>query len=279
MKLLHHIKDSIYGPAFYSKQKVAPIGQAFGYFFKLLLIISALATLLIALFFGPKVSRFMSTAFVSEVVSYYPAELEITLKGGHAMVNVEEPYTIPIPVGMGQDKGMRNSPVVNLLVIDTTHPLVIENFAQYKTAVLLTKDFLVFQENDGKITIESLAKMPDMTVNRATVSEFISKVVPYLKVVIPFLLVGIFIAWFLGNTVAYLFILLITSLILWIVYKLQKKQLSYGTCYKLGLYATTAALVADLVFTMAQIHLPWYIDIIIILIVVFANEHEASSSH
>lgn len=277
--MLNHVKDSIYGPEFYKKQKGESLGQAFGYFFKLLLLVSAITVLIFAIVVIPKISKFASNEFAAEVTSYYPADLQVTIKGGHASSNMSEPYSIAIPTRTNTQTLNTTQPAANLLVIDTTHPLVIEDFAKYRTLLLLTKDYVVSQDRNGKISATSLRSMPDVVINKVAVGDFLTKAVPYIKMIIPFVLIGFYIGIYIYNTIAYLFVLLISSLILWIVYKVQKKHLSYRTCFKLGLYATTAAIVIDLVFSMASLHIAWYIDLIVILIVVLANVHEGDSSH
>lgn len=276
--MLNHVKDSIYGPEFYKKQKGESLGQAFGYFFKFLLLYVAITVLIFAIITIPGISKFLSSEFVSQVTSYYPAELQVTVKGGHASSNVDEPYSIALPTNANTQTSKTQQSVTNLVVIDTTHPLVIEDFAKYHTFLLVTKDYIVSQGRDGKITLNSLASMPDVVVDKASVGGFMNKAIPYVKMIIPFMIIGFYIGIYVYNTIAYLFILVISSFILWLIFKLQKKHLSFGTCYKLGLYASTAALVADLVLSMASLHIAWYIDLIIILIVVLANQHETRSS-
>lgn len=282
MKFFSHFKHSVYSPSFYHDRKVAPLGHAFGYFFILILCTSVIATIVFMLLGVPKLQKYTSPEFVSQVVSYFPAELTVTLKGGQASTNVSEPYAIPIPATLFSELQMKpaGSRVENFIVIDTTHPFVLTDFASYKTALLLTKDFIVVEDRNGKITVNPLKSFPDAVIDQTLVLNLMNKAVPYIKTLTPLLIPIVLIGSYIGYVIGYLFLLLISSLIVWIVYMIQKKGITYGTCYKLGLYAVTLPIIIDLILSATSIgSSPWYVTLILILIVMLANIRDAEPAH
>jgi hypothetical protein len=230
----------------------------------------------------PKLQKYTSPEFVSQVVSYFPAELTVTLKGGQASTNVSEPYAIPIPATLFSELQMKpaGSRVENFIVIDTTHPFVLTDFASYKTALLLTKDFIVVEDRNGKITVNPLKSFPDAVIDQTLVLNLMNKAVPYIKTLMPLMIPIVLVGSYIGYVIGYLFLLLISSLIVWIVYMIQKKGISYGTCYKLGLYAVTLPIIIDLILSATSIgSSPWYVTLILILIVMLANIRDAEPAH
>ncbi len=282
MTFFSQFKDSVYNPSFYHARRTASTGQAFGYFFILVLCISIISAVVMALAVAPKIDRYTSPEFISHIAQYYPSELQIRMKAGRLSTNVNEPYAIPFSAEVRAEmmKGGPGMQAENVVVIDTTHPLVIQNFAAYKTLVLLTEDYAVSQEKNGKVSVTPLKGFPDGVLDQTFIREFLNKVAPIILKLVPLLVPLGFVTAFVGYVVGYLFLLLIASLIVWIVYNIQKKDITYGTCYKLGLYAVTLSLIIDLIASVTQIGtVPWYANIILILIVLLANVRDVEPTH
>ncbi len=89
--LFQKISHSIYSPIFYSQITQTSWKGAFGYFFLLILLLTALQSLFflkpIILDLPAQIDRSLIDA-----VANYPSELEIKIKNGEAQTNVKEPY-------------------------------------------------------------------------------------------------------------------------------------------------------------------------------------------
>lgn len=271
MSFFHTFKDSVYNPAFYSGQASAPAKHAWGYFFKLILlaacVITIWATFKVILPFG----KVFSAASLDTVVSSFPQELRVTIQNGQASTNVKEPYAIAFPSKWAHQTAASAPVSKNLVVIDTATPFTPEAFAADDTYVLLTKEYLVNKDNNGKLSVQSLSSFGTTTIDRAQVASWAGKVSPFLGFVVPVIIVGAFVGSFVAMTVVNLFTLLILSLVVWIVEKIRKVSLSYGQIYKLGLYAVTLPTAVSVLATAFGLHSPWYVQTVIYLALIFAN--------
>lgn len=272
---IHFFNDlakSIYGPAFYTEARSGSLKKAFGYFFKLALLAALLLTVILGVRIGPALSRILSPDGITQVVNVFPADLQIMVKKGQVSSNMKEPYAVPFPPDL--KTAYRNSSALpeNIFVLDTGAPATVDSFDRSKTLILLTKEYMITQKNNGReLSIQRLSSFPDMTLDRQSIAGWLAQVQPFFKFVIPFLLVSAFAVLFISNSIGYLLIVLILSFIAWLVFKLRKSVFRYAELYKLGLYATTLAIAADVIFSLIGLHLSWYIDCILILLAIFVN--------
>ncbi|MEO8637694.1 MAG: DUF1189 family protein [Candidatus Taylorbacteria bacterium] len=276
MKLFQTIKDSINNPEFYRAEKNASFKKAFGYFFKLTLLSALCLTLILSAKMIPSLVVGLSEESINKVLSYYPQELEVTIKDGHASTNVKEPYFLLWPSEFVQASSNPNAGTShlpkNLLVIDTKGVFAIDTFSTYDTSLFLTKDYFVSAKNEGQeLSIQKLPPSLNVTINRAQLSTWVEKIRPWLVCIIPLFIVGLFVAIYLANIVLSLFMILILSVIIWIVALIRKQNFSYSQIYKLGLYGVTVVVMLRVLYFLLGVPSFWFIDSVIFLLLMFLN--------
>ncbi len=273
MKFIKTIKDTFYNPSFYKQEKDSPFRKPFWYFVKISLIAAFIITIFFSVVFVPTVSNLFSPATVQKLTSSFPETLTVTLKSGRASSNINGPYAIPVPPGTsisGRPGTSASLPAhKNMVVIDTETPFVFDNFKKYDTYILLTADYIVGEKDNGQVTVQPLKGIPDITINRAQIISWASSILPLLKFIIPLLLLGVLIGVFIGSVIGHMIVLLVLTLIVWIIEKIRKSGLGYGTLYKLGLYAFTPLILLSVLSFI--FNLPWYIDWAIYLVLILTN--------
>lgn len=270
MSFLKQVRSAIYDPVFYKEQTERPIKQAWKYFFKLAVVVSLLTTIIISIRFLPVASALFSDETMNALLDYYPAELRLTLKDGQASSNMPEPYIVPLPTDWREVTINERSNLDNLVVIDTKTPFDIEKFAQYKTVMLITKNYIVYEKNHA-LTIQRLQSLPDGVIDRAQIAEWAQKIRPYLKFILPIGALGILCASFMAWIFSKLLYILVLSILVWLVEKLRKIEISYKQVFKLGLYAITAPAIIALLLSIFDLQTGIWIYALIYLIFAFAN--------
>ncbi len=261
MNFLKTVGNSIHSPEFYSKVTKQSFKQSFVYFLLLALILTLLRTItaIVPLFNeAPKALQ----NFAAEIKDCYPKDLEINVINGQASSSAKEPVFISC------------KDAKPLLVIDTQTPYSSNKFDEYKTDVWITKDTIFYKKSDLETRSYSLSKLENFKLNKEVLNNYYDKFLPYLKFVGPLLL---FLA-FLGNFLMYdarLIYLLFAALLIFLLTKSFKQNLSYGSAYKVGLHAITLGLIVELVLNLTYrwTHIsgfPFMVTVLI-LAVVFVN--------
>ncbi len=188
------------------------------------------------------------------MLRYYPDNLEITVKNGKVSTNVPEPYFIKMPVELrsefqdSRDQALRTgsdlSRIENLFVIDTLSPLTIDLFKSYKTFVLISRDSVAYYDNSA-VKIQPLDQSINGVVTKAKVSSVLTEIMPYIKIIplalIPFVLFFSFIGFIIGNMIYLIF----GAFVIWLMFRIIKKNLEYGKAYQIGLHAITFAVMLE----------------------------------
>ena len=245
------IKNSIHNPDFYRGLSGTPFKTSLKYFYTLGLVLVFIATLFYSIIFVPALYAFLRAAG-PKILNYYPSELVVTLKGGHVTTNVTEPYYLKMPPelqSLASEKQFKEAE--NLLVINTQAPFSVDELKSYKTAILLTGDSLVYDNGNGKIEIHSLAAMPDQEISQSTVADLLGKIQPFLKFLVPLLVVGLFLVGLLiySNILVYL---LLGIFLVKLVLKLKKlPQVGWMQAYQIGLHAATLGILVVLILRLA----------------------------
>lgn len=241
MSFLKTVKNSIYSPEFYTSIPQKRLLSAIGYFLLLSLFLTIIQSAIPILKFSTT-GQTEIKKFVNKVTDIYPSELEIKIQKGKVSTNMQEPYFIPFQFDTDKAKN-----ISNLIVIDTKTPYSSDQFNQYETIAWLTEDS-VFIRNNDKIEANDLSKISNVTINRTSITSLINKFSPWLKFITPVAVTGIFIGTYIAysSRLIYLFFL---ALIIWVLAKFLKKPLTYGSSYKMGLYAMTLGLFASLILS------------------------------
>jgi len=247
MKILKQLRDSIYSPKYYRELLNQPLSYSIKYVFKLAFIF---ALLMVVKFSAVSLPEMISVinSIGPGVINSYPQELEISVKKGNVFTNVEEPYSIITPNSWNNGKNKEKIPE-NLITIDTKSDPNPDNLKKYDTLVLITEKYLVYRDDTGKITTESLENMPDMVINKDSVSQFSQKYSPYLNLLIPLVILVLFVFAFFVVIFRMVY-LLIAALFIWLIARVKKVDLGYSKSYQLGMHLMTAPLLITSLFTI-----------------------------
>jgi len=263
MEFLKNIKNSIYNPEYYGNVLNKPFSYSLKYFLLFSFIIALLLTVHSSFSALPKIKSFLDIAG-KKAVQYYPDELQITIKDGKASTNVNEPYFIKTP----EDIKINN--IENLVVIDTKNVFSVAEFENYKTLLLLTNDSLIYREqNNNKMTIQSLSQIPNYTLNKQVLLSLFNKISPYLKSAYPLFIIAMLLFFFSVLTFRLLY-LLFAALLIWIIAKIKKIDIGYSKSYQLGLHLMTLAIIiTQLMFLiLPRVHIPFLFTIITLLMAI-----------
>lgn len=272
MNFLKKIKNSIYGPGYYQEVTGKPLSYSLKYFFLLSVIVAFIYMFSFVFQAWPIFGTFAKTT-ESYISNTYPDNLVIKIEKGQVSTNMPEPILFPLPKGV-------NEKIENLIVIDTNTQPSPEEFDRYKTTVLITKDYLASRESSGKITLNPLKQISDLTVDKSELTSFLKKVKPWIAVAFP--VITVFVLVF-----GYVFILLklvylfLAALLIWLVAKLKKTGLGYQKSYQMGVHLITFPL---LFFSLPipHINIPFLFTIVLLILAVInikkpGNENLISS--
>ena len=276
MEFLQTIKESIYSPAFYSELKKERFSFSLKYFYLLAFVLGFCSTVVISYNLIPAVQSFLKSTAM-EILNLYPNDLVITIKDGTVSTNVSEPYVLKMPEELHKSN---NEPrFENLLVIDTGTPFTLEEFRAVKTALLLTKDSIVYSENGGKITIQSIQNFPNTVIDKPFIVNLVGKIEPFLKFVPPIIVAGTFL-FFLASFSWRLIYLLLGAFLIWGIAKVKKAEIGYRKSYQIGLHAMTLGLFVDFLVSIASIpfHIPFFFTILMLATVFFNLEPAPKNS-
>lgn len=239
---LHVLKNSFSSATYYKEVIKAPFSFSLKYFLFFFFLLSVVTTIFLSVAIIVPLNEFLAK-FPRLLVNVYPAELELKIKDGAVSTNVAEPYFIPLKQVEQQFKeefqvkGATSDEIKNLVVIDTSAS--VEDISRYQTAVLVTKRYLSYRKDDGKIETVPLSNINNVTINQEAVKNVVTYVSPFLAyipfVVVVFLLFGT-LFWFIFSQLIYL---LVAALAIYLVAKWMKYQLSYRKAYQMDLHLAT----------------------------------------
>lgn len=245
MSFLKTVSQSVYGPDFYRNLRERTLGDAFRFYMSVAGALSLVWALFIGIGIMPTLTSLFSDEALSRIAGAYPPDLVLTVEGGIASSNAKEPYIVPLakleekfpqafPGGVLPPAAPKN-----FIVIDTKDPFSIEQFRNFDTAVLVTKDALANAgERGGRINVEDMSRFPNITINRENVGRWIDTVRPFLKFAAPaFTLLA-----FLGELALFaldLGYLLLLALLVLLIFKIKKLPGGYKDAYKAALFLAT----------------------------------------
>lgn len=255
---LYSLRRTFTSPNYYSDILKAPFSFSLKFFYLFFFIYSMIFTTYVTIkYFLPlkNLIRFLP----NKLVELYPSELTITIKNGNVSTNVPEPYRFPLKnienLFEEIDKqvlGQSTETIENLLVIDTKGK--IENFSQYQTYALLTKNHLSYPK-DSNIETVSLAKIENFTINRAVAQNAVNLITPFLRFVVPVLVVSTFLFLLAFYPLTKLAYLLFFSLVLLVIGKIVHFPLANKKSFQLGLHlivisTTLFSIISSIGFTL-----------------------------
>lgn len=240
MNIFTKIKNSIYNKEYYKSTVLTEsFGESIKYVIQVALVFALFASVFFA-FLTPKILNSIKE-MVSSVVVDYPEDLVVSIKNGKASVNRPEPYFVKV-----RKSFMGDGSIENMMVINTTESFDSLKFKEYKTFSLLTKNEIVVIEESGEIKILPLSNFGNIEISKSWIIEkqdWLFKSLPWFMVGMFFLLyIGIFFLEFIVAMVT----LLLYALMVWLILKIKKIDVSYGRAYQVAAHAGT--IIMPLVF-------------------------------
>jgi len=250
-----------------------------------------LLTFLVSLVFSTQISliliagsNFLSQKGLQQVEKNFPAKMEFSLKNGLVSTNLPQPLLIPFSAI--SDQSISSSDLAqnksNLLVIDTKSPYSEEKFQSYSTLFWLSGKNLIYEEPQTKaISILPLKDTPDFTVNKQTVTSFLNNsLLPFLHKLLPFIVVGIYLFSFVGNLWGTFLYVVFLAIVVFLLTKVTKHNLSYSKSLQLTIHANTLPLLISTLLSLFFIHLPmpfWHSLLTLIILFYFLNKTPVAS--
>jgi hypothetical protein len=285
MNFTEEVKRSIYGPSFYQGLKSSPIKASIGYFFRLSFLLALLSTIVFSIITIPRFMRVTNQESVNSFIEIFPKELTLTIQSGHLSTNVPEPYSIKMPTILGgvmntSQTGTTTGHAENLVVISTQADPSLSGIdrvlTSYRSHVLITGTEIVSKDSSGKITVQSLSSFPNMTIDQGKFREFVNKIRPFLKFIVPISIRFVFLGFLFYFSLNLVFALFLAIFIL-LLGKAFRWNISYWQSYIVGLYAMTLAILLTfllntlLSFLPFPVYLPQFVFTVITLLVVYIN--------
>ncbi len=257
------IKHSFYGPEAYTLVAQGGRGQGVRFAFISGSVIAIMALLGTVVGFG----YILKSDFITTVTDLYPNELVLTIKDGVASTNVNEPYVIPFPSGWKQDAKEPK----NLVVIDTTHSLSIDEVKAYDAGMVIgDKSFYSKDKESIRITdISSVAK--NYTLTKTIVDSYARTLHPvfYILLVIAPFIVFFFVTLFAG--LYYLLVGLFGALLVLLITKLRGWSLSYKQAYAVALFAQMPVAIVGVLLGVLSFPSSFWLNLALFAVIVLVN--------
>lgn len=267
MDFFKTIRSSFYDPAFYErvrKEEPFSVAKVFGYLGVMgvgILLASMYAFLLVPV-------AFMDIP--AKIVSYYPADLVVTIANGQMSINQPQPYYIknPFPKTGVNDRE-------NLIVFDGEDKLPTD-LKKASTFILVKKTFVI---SDGENNQQRFGTFSDIkattTLSREVVSSVAEKVRPYVKPVVLgggliFVILGTIIGAFFW-VIFHMIYILIPALLVFLFTYLRQQKMKFKESYMVTAYATIPVAIISLGFTLAHFPLPPYVYGLLVLLIAAVN--------
>jgi hypothetical protein len=254
-------KNSLWNTDYYSQVVKAPLRFSLTYFFVLLYLIILIQTLLSTVslaFLLPELPQFVEIT-KKRLETAYPKDLVITVKNGQISTNKKEPYFIDIPETAAIKKD-------HFIRFDSNAR--VEDFSQYKSLILVTRDTVVYPDTpiEGQEEQYTTAKIAPRVSESFTNADFIAikNKVNYaldrLSIIAPILLVGMVlflpilmsILQFSWNM---LYLAILSLLVLLIAY-LFKVNWNYKNSFQALLHGSTSAVILTTLLSLVGIYIP-----------------------
>jgi len=249
----YSLKRSLFDTSYYKDI----VKAKFVFSFKYLLVLSFFFMLIRSMVLGlgyignrhmvkPAVSQFYQLA-----KRFYPKDLELRIRNGRLLTNVNTPYFIDFAQGAFDSR--------HLIAIDTNGS--IDNYPDYNSYVLVTRNALVYPES--KIFYFTNIKN-DFTMDRNKYDDFLNIIKPYadkatlftdILIVSSMFFLTVFGSIFLASNA--MFGLLILTFFVWIAASLLKIKYKYSTLYQMGMHAVTWPLLVSQVFSYLPGRVPF----------------------
>ena len=254
----------------YASARTQSFGSILWFLFKFLLMLSVVATIIIGLLylsFFPKIK----TMVVDYVNTSYPDDLVVTLNEKTLTTNKSEPVAFAVPPSLKtKTEGETRQNIMVLAPEEVTAEIGLLN--KYDSYSVFTSKNVVMENGTGQYRTYDL-NYKNNTFTKESVITLLGQV---FKTVLPVLLalvlpgaliVLIFVA------IKYLFSLLFISLLVLLIFKFQKIQMSYGEIYLMGMYSIVPVFLIDILLLPLNLGTGLINSLIILIVILYANRN------
>jgi len=273
MNIFTQIKNSIYNKDYYKNVVLIETPkESVKYLARLCLVVALVACIILA-FIIPPVFKIVKIG-VSSFATSYPNDLTLSIKNGEATINQPEPYIVKTPGYLTNINKSKKPLPENVVVMDTTEPFDLMKFKEHKTISLITKtEIAIVQPDTEEMRIIPLYKFGNIEIDKNWVlnkEKIIVELLPWIMFsLIPLIYVGIFLGIFVGMLITLFFY----ALIVWLIFKIKKTDMSYHKSYQIALHASTLIILLSII-TAPLGFMNFFIKVLLLGIVVFINFNE-----
>ena len=247
---------SITSFSYYKEIAMAPMAFSFKYFVGFSFLLGALLTLLVSIVVVPPLTT-AANRFEKRVTILYPPDLVITIKNGELTTNASQPLRFPIPFELFTDTppAISDQKQTYLATIDTD--ATAENFESYRSFVVATKNQIIVSKSDNDFEVYPLDPKIDTVITKATFTELIAKLVPWIKAS-PFIFIVVILLLFaILIPLSRLASLVFLTAPLVLIAKLLHLSYGYKKIFQLGLHALTIPTLIQVIMTLFEVRVPF----------------------
>lgn len=249
--------QSLTSPRYYREVFANNLSLSIKYYVVLVGLSSILIAVHTTIFVVPDLKERLNRG-VEQISSFYPADLEISMVGGEWNINKEMPFVVQMPQAwLDSDENRDKGIPVNLVVFDKGG--TIEDLERHSSLVIVNDVNVIYREANG-IRSFKLEGIPEGTFNRGSFDELIGGMATFLSFIPYIMFLWFFISlmfYFILARVVYLFVV---ALIVWLLGRISRLNLSYESCFKLGLHAMTLPVVVFVVLSLFRVDLPNFLS-------------------
>lgn len=250
-----------FNPSYYSDVLKAPKRFSWLFFLFFCFIYGLIYTVVVNTMAIPSLKNF-SNQLASKIYTFYPENLEITIKDKQVSINQEEPYFIPLNFRDVFGEDLPDSVITNLLVINTGSENPTKDIKDYSTLALLTKDSFAIKGEANETRVFSLNDMEidDLFIDYGLYKNILDKIVPYFPYISKIISSIITVIFLIIVPLTKLIHLAVFSLLAMLISSLVKPKLTYSQTFQIGLHAfVVPTLITELVkFTSFRPAIPLY---------------------
>lgn len=276
------IQSTVYNPNFYAEVPNHSLKKVIWYYAKLAFLIALLGTVISSIVFVPIITKVIKD-LQADVLSIYPEGLEIKFEKGMAKSNfTSEPVSIPFSpnwkkyiqgperVGVEGASNAGSRDMENLMIIDTREGRdpSIESFKSLNTYAFISQKYFIHYDDKNAVIYQSNNTFPQVTVNKVSISKWISygQYFAYAFPPLCFLLI------YIGVFGTLIYIILIAA-VFFLIQKLIKRNIKFSESYKICAYASTVPIMLDILFFFGGFRIPFVFTFLTLIIALINTRH------
>ncbi len=246
------IYSATYKRDFYNQVPALSMKQCYFYFFKVIFLMALLATIGFSFWtLSPTIKSFKRISTI--IVRDFPSDLVLNVENGIAS-STPPTYELAISDSLKAEalkKGDADYLTKNLLVVNTnTNFTDINESLSHDTLIYFTKDKMVVRDGE-QARVLPLDQMKDMKISKESIAGYISDLMPKMKYFAPLIAFGLLVTQIVGGGITYLIICLASAFVLWIIYRLKKRNIWFRNIFKISLFMATPVILVDGILMLA----------------------------